>query len=655
MTRSEPPLQVIKQAILSPEVSFSDGIDRFTCDDRFAITLDDWLILIAHQSFHFSQSHSANEWKASIKPISTNPELILFEVFSGEAVVAHAAKITTFQPLTKLLHQGGTPPESVQKDWRRQLAKSGKSLPNVCRILCRPDGILMVIPDVDPNTLRQQRPSNSPAEQSQLDTVAPEKFQQWKPISWPWQSSKATSEPTPKLATLPKASTEKSAEKPTEKPTEKTKEKPTGTEAAKLSEKPQKSPVQVASGKPSAVSGSSHLSNLPKKKSKQKQTNKRTIVIVGSLAGAAVLTTVLIWNSLPVSNSKPSQQTRSNAENKSQSETKTAQTEPASKSEELPTEQLDVSNDADMTELASSDSLPSLDSLTSDLDSYSQLEGQLQNKVVLDELDTSNIIARSLQQEKVDSADPKDESTSPSSDPASIAEPGTTLPELLNGETTDDVASDQTTDDEAVEPEAIADNTRRKDPINAASKKEKINFGFSVVPKEAKWSAQLFVEDPIPKTLIVSPDDITQSVGPGKVTWNLGLEDEDPELLVEIGAKPGRRWEIVWQVGFRESNDFPARLIGPNDATSVLRQLVSAKSFIGRMLTQNQVARDSGVRGPVDLFEQRRQLQRQDRELEQAIEKWKVIESLSRVVFQQTQVEFQAFNPITPQEQIQKE
>jgi hypothetical protein len=73
------------------------------------------------------------------------------------------------------------------------------------------------------------------------------------------------------------------------------------------------------------------------------------------------------------------------------------------------------------------------------------------------------------------------------------------------------------------------------------------------------------------------------------------------------------------------------------------------------MLTQNQVARDSGVRGPVDLFEQRRQLQRQDRELEQAIEKWKVIESLSRVVFQQTQVEFQAFNPITPQEQIQKE
>jgi hypothetical protein len=155
MTRSEPPLQAIKQAILSPEVSFSDGIGRFTCDDRFAITLDDWLILIAHQSFHFSQSHSTNDWKASIKPISTNPELSLFEVFSGDVVVAHAAKLDPFQPLTKLLHHGGTPPESVQKDWRRQLAKMGKSLPNVCRILCRPDGILMVIPDLDPSPLRQ--------------------------------------------------------------------------------------------------------------------------------------------------------------------------------------------------------------------------------------------------------------------------------------------------------------------------------------------------------------------------------------------------------------------------------------------------------------------------------------------------------------------
>lgn len=655
MTRSDPPLQAIKQAILLPEVSFSDGIGGFTCDDRFAITLDDWLILIAHQSFHFSQSHSTNDWKASIKPISTNPELNLFEVFSGDVVVAHAAKVDPFQPLTKLLQLGGTPPELVQKDWQRQLTKMGKSLPNVCRILCRPDGILMVIPDIDPSPLLQKRSTNSPSDLSQLDKVDPKKLQQWKPISWPWQSSKPTpketqlnseasqvlpcSDTTPKLAIQPKDSKDELSKTPSEN----------------FSGTTKKSTLQVALEKPSTVSSTSHSGNLQKKKSKQNQKNKRTIVIAGSLVATALVTTALIWNSLPDSNSTPNQRAQSRAEDESQPKTKNEQTEQASDLRELPTEKLDVSSDADMTELASSDSLPSLDSLTSDLDSFSQLEGQLQNKVVLDELDTSNIIARSLQRQKEDSANSQDELTNPSSDPLSVAEPGTTMPEILNGETTDDVVSDQTIDNDTVAPEAVPDSTRRKDQINAASKKEKVNFGFSVVPKDAKWSAQLFVEDPTPETLIVSPDDITHSAGPGKVTWTLGLEDEDPEIIVEIVAKPGRRWEIVWQVGFRESHDVPARLLGPNDATSVLRQLVSAKSFVGRMLAQNQVARDSGLRGPVDLFEQRRQLQRQDRELEQAIEKWKTIESLSRVVFQQTQVEFQAVAPVTPQEQIPQE
>jgi hypothetical protein len=132
------------------------------------------------------------------------------------------------------------------------------------------------------------------------------------------------------------------------------------------------------------------------------------------------------------------------------------------------------------------------------------------------------------------------------------------------------------------------------------------------------------------------------------------LEDEDPELIVEIVAKPGRRWELFGKLDFVNLVMFPQDFLVQTMPRVSKRQLVSAKSFVGRMLTQNQVARDSGVRGPVDLFEQRRQLQRQDRELEQAIEKWKTIESLSRVVFQQTQVEFQAITPVTPQEQIPK-
>ncbi|MFN7873938.1 MAG: hypothetical protein ACK5PB_01375 [Pirellula sp.] len=642
MTRSEPPLQVIQKAIISPDTSFSGGIDRFTCGDRFAITVDDWLILIAHQSFHFSQSHSTNDWKASIKPLPTNSELTLFEVMCGDVVVANAAKLAPFRPLATLLRIGGTPPESIQKDWRRQLAKTGKSLPNVCRTLCHPDGILMVIPDLDLVTARIGSSRTPNADQNQIPTKTLDKFGQWKSISWPWLSPKSVLDSSAKASTLAKVSAD-SSETPND-----------------LDGIPTKIPAPIKLGKIStisnappsgaAASGTSNIKTPPGKNGKQKKTSKRTIVIAGSLSGATLLTAALIWNSLP--ESSPTTKITAAPVSELPAPQKDSPAESNHDVVEPAAENLDVSRDADMTELASSNSLPSLDSLTSDLDSFSKLEVQLQNKVVIDELDTSNIIARSLNVDKPDPQAPNSDLASSSSNTASFVELGTTMPEMLNSETVEDDATDQATQDEAIAPDAVAVNAKRKDKLSAASKREKVSVGFFVVPKDAGWSAQLLVEDPVPETLVVSPDDMTRTVGPGKVTWTLGFEEEDPELVVELVAKPGRRWEIIWQVGFRELPDVPARLIGPNDATSVLRQLVSAKSFVGRMLTQNQVARDSGIRGPVDLFEQRRQLQRQDRELEQAIERWKTIELLSRVVFQQTQVEFEATPPAAPQEDV---
>lgn len=642
MTRSQPPIQLIQKAIISPDASFSGGIDRFICGDRFAVTVDDWLILIAHQSFHFSQSHPTNDWKAALKPFPTSPELILFEVMCGDVVVANAAKLAPFQPLATLLHIGGTPPESIQKDWRRQLAKTGKSLPNVCRILCRPEGILMVIPDLEPVAARIGSSMTPNADQNQIHKTTPDKFEQWKSISWPWLSSKSVPVSPAKFATIPKVSTD------------------TPKSSNNLEGIPTKSPNSVALSKTSTISsaapagasasGISKFKTLPRKNVIPKKTSMRTIVMVGSLSGATLLTAALIWNSLPKSNPSTNVTAATGSELPATQEDSPA--EPNHDSVEPPAENLDVSRDEDMAELASSDSLPSLDSLASDLESFSKLEVQLQNKVVIDELDTSNIIARSLNADKTDPQAPNSDLASSSSNLASFSDAGTTMPEMLNVETGEGDVTDQAADDEAIEPDAVVVTAKRKDRLNTASKREKVNVGFFVVPKDAGWSVHLLVEDPVPEALIVSPDDITRTIGPGKVTWTLGFEEEDPELVVELVAKPGRRWDVIWQVGFRESQDVPARLIGPNDATSVLRQLVAAKSFVGRMLTQNQVARDSGIRGPVDLFEQRRQLQRQDRELEQAIERWKTIESLSRVVFQQAQVEFEATPPAAPQEVI---
>lgn len=648
MTPSDLPLHVIKQAILSPEGPFSDGIGRFTCEDRFALTLDDWLILIADQSFHFLRSHSTIEWKVSQKSTTSDSELTLLEVFCGDVVVAHAAKIPPFQPLAKLLHHGGTPPESVQSDWRRQLAKNAKSLPNVCRILCRSDGILLVIPDINTNPLRPQLSSPATAKSRELETLTPQKIQGWKSISWPWLAPKPASTKTSLNSTTNQATSNPATL------TASKQDSSTGGSTVKTNKQPLKSIGQIALDKPSQATGisiadNSRTGNLHKKNSKPKPKTNRNMVIACVCASVALLAAIVIWNSTTGSDSKPTQQALALAESKTISENQPLEIEQKSAIEEPPTEQLNVSDDADMKELASSHSIPSIDSLAANLDSFSKLEGELQNKVVLDELDTSNIIARSLKGENTVSTESNGESPSPSGELAIVSTPGQTMPNVLDSETTKELPPEQTGDNETLDQETVVDNNRRKDRLISASKKEKVNFGFSVVPKEAKWSVQLFVEDPVPESLTVTPDDISHTVGPGKVTWTLGLEDEEPELIVEVVAKPGRRWEIVWQVGFRESHDVPARLLGPKDATSVLSQLLSAKSFVGRMLTQNQVARDSGVRGPVDLFEQRRQLQRQDRELEQAIEKWKIIESLSRIVFQQTQIEFQATAPVATQ------
>ena len=647
MTRSEPPIQLIQKAIISPDASFSDGIDRFICGDRFAITVDDWLILIAHQSFHFSQSHSTNVWKAALKPYPTNPDLTLFEVICGDVVVAIAAKLAPFQPLATLLHIGGTPPESIQKDWRRQLAKTGKSLPNVCRILCRPDGILMAIPDLEPIAARIGSSMTPNANQNQIHKTAPEKFEQWKSVSWPWLSSKSVSVSPAKVATIPKASTDT--------PMSANNTEGTLTESPDPGALSTTSAISVAAPSEASASRISNSKKQPRTNVKPKKTNKRTIVMAGSLSVATLLTAALIWNNLAESNPSTNVTSATGSVLPASKEDLSAELNhdlPSTDSVEPPPEILNVSRDADMTELASSDSLPSLDSLSSDLDSFSKLEVQLQNKVVIDELDTSNIVARSLNADITDPQTPTSDLAPSSSNPASLSVAGTTMTEMLNGDTEEDNVTDQATDDEASESDAVTVNAKRKDKLTTATKREKINVGFFVVPKDAGWSAQLLVDDPVPDTLIVSPDDMTHTVGPGKVTWTLGFEEEDPELVVEVVAKPGRRWEVIWQVGFRELPDVPARLIGPNDATSVLRQLVSAKSFVGRMLTQNQVARDSGIRGPVDLFEQRRQLQRQDRELEQAIERWKTIETLSRVVFQQAQVEFEATPPSAQQDVI---
>ncbi|MFN7333856.1 MAG: hypothetical protein ACK5TC_02240, partial [bacterium] len=134
------------------------------------------------------------------------------------------------------------------------------------------------------------------------------------------------------------------------------------------------------------------------------------------------------------------------------------------------------------------------------------------------------------------------------------------------------------------------------------------------------------------------PEGNQSIIGNGTISWTIGIEDSDPELVVQLQSKPGRRWDLVVLIGFREEKTQTPRLLAPGKAKNVVHQLIAAKQSLLRLLEQNQIARDSGVRSSVDLYDQRRQLQRHEKELDKALERWKVIETLSYLVFDQTKL-----------------
>ncbi|XZE18121.1 hypothetical protein SH449x_003405 [Pirellulaceae bacterium SH449] len=633
MTKSDLPLQQLKAAIIAPDVSKSDGFGRFICGDRFAITAGEWLVLIPYQSFTFCKSHPTKDWKAIPKTtestLTATSGLSLFDIQCGETTVALAARHPASQPLVALLKRGGTPPESIQRDWRKQLAKFGANPPNICRVLCQPDGLLAVIPEWEPAVLKSSSKSPGKLGPGVDAKIIAERFASWTNVTWPWQqTNKKMEQPTPKASPSTPAKQDReqgSMHNPVIKPV---------LDTRKGTTRPQT--IKPAAAETTSKSQSiKPQSKRDRVSSKREPVSQRRLLVTGAIAGSIVLASVIAWASWPSGKNNPQVSSKPVAEEPLEPE-KGAESA-AAESDEDSMETLEVSSDLELAELSSSDSFASLDSLTSGLDSFAALEGKLESVVKLDELDTSNIIARSLQPKPGEAA-PSEADSTPM---AQASELGLAMSDELEGETATAGEGDKT--DENIVDDGIAPTEfRRKDRLTAASKRERVNFGFNVPPKEAGWSVQLDVDEPFPKSFVFAPDDVTSMVGPGKASWVLGLEDEEPELIVEMTVKPGRRWELLWQVGYRETRAAPARLIGPDDARRVLSQLVSAKSFVGRMLLQNQAARDARLRGPIDLTEQRRQLERQDREIEQAINRWKTIDEISGIVFRQTQISFDA-------------
>lgn len=173
--------------------------------------------------------------------------------------------------------------------------------------------------------------------------------------------------------------------------------------------------------------------------------------------------------------------------------------------------------------------------------------------------------------------------------------------------------------------------------LRAAVSKETIAIGKFVLAKACRCDVKLKVAG----KLIVEPMESVTIEGSDKALWKIAIEDEEPELIVQIASKPGARWQVVASVGLRESRNAAPVVIAPRQAQNVGNRLVNYRQWIKGTIETLRTARSNRGRFNFDFTGEIRNLERQDSEAEKAIDRWKVIERLSHYFFDSNEVQIQ--------------
>ena len=257
-------------------------------------------------------------------------------------------------------------------------------------------------------------------------------------------------------------------------------------------------------------------------------------------------------------------------------------------------------------------------STTSELSLESLLAGlssNTTNPIRLDSLSASSIIAEVLSPAGTGA---------PNMDPFPAIEDSNESPE-----TSDDV------DIKADAWEGGVFKLERSLKLRAAVSKETIAVGKFVLAKACRCDVKFKVVG----ELIVEPMESVTIEGSDKALWKIAIEDEEPELIVQIASKPGARWQVVASVGLRESRNAAPVLIAPRQAQNVGNRLVNYRQWIKGTIETLRTARSNRGRSNFDFTGEIKNLERQDSEAEKAIERWKVIERLSHYFFDSNEVQ----------------
>lgn len=186
--------------------------------------------------------------------------------------------------------------------------------------------------------------------------------------------------------------------------------------------------------------------------------------------------------------------------------------------------------------------------------------------------------------------------------------------------------------------------------IENCVQRERVSAPTPIGTRNALCRVRLVVPEPPDPSLVFEPKNEQMIEGTGSVSWRIGFEDEEPELLVEIRSTPGRKWELRTQVAFRENKSTQPRLLRSGDAKNVIRQLLDAKLRVAQWLDWNQAARDANIpKTAGDLYDQRRLLQSRSKQLDQSLETWKILEKLSYALFDHAQLQV-SLSVVQPEE-----
>jgi len=264
-------------------------------------------------------------------------------------------------------------------------------------------------------------------------------------------------------------------------------------------------------------------------------------------------------------------------------------------------------------ELSSAAETDSIDSL------LAQLQPSLSSKFNLGSTNASSIISDALQLRSVPNNVPNSDDSN----------------NIVEGDQDDDssqIAKNVLNPDELNQDGMPLEITLTTDSFN---KKEIILIGYRVQPKQCRCEVKL----KLPKELVVEPTEQVSIEGVDKASWKIAIEDEEPELILEISSKPGSRWQISTAVGLRVTSASEPIILSPRDAQTVCNRLIDYHQWISNSIVALENAKASQIsKSRIDFYGEIKKRERQQREVEKAIAQWKTIAKLSHLFFDGNEV-----------------